>query len=112
MSQQRRQSFKGGRGSKEKINQKSVGKKIEEKKHLSFWEDDMRDPCGSSILNVSKAARDPKKRQNSQKLGVKITPRKERFIVHRGWHEGPISEQILQRSKAAGDQKKKEVARN
>jgi hypothetical protein len=36
MSQQRRQSFKGGRGSKEKINQKSVGKKIEEKKHLSF----------------------------------------------------------------------------
>jgi hypothetical protein len=28
MSQQRRQRFKDGRGSKEKINQKSVGKKI------------------------------------------------------------------------------------
>jgi hypothetical protein len=36
MSQQRRQRYKGGRGSKEKINQKSVGKKIKENKHLLF----------------------------------------------------------------------------
>jgi hypothetical protein len=36
MSQQGRQRFKGGRGSKEKINKKSVGKNIHENKHLLF----------------------------------------------------------------------------
>jgi hypothetical protein len=36
MSQQRRQRFKGGRRSKEKISQKSVGKQIQEKKDLPF----------------------------------------------------------------------------
>jgi hypothetical protein len=36
MSQQRHQRFKGGRRSKEKISQKSVGKQIQEKKHLPF----------------------------------------------------------------------------
>jgi hypothetical protein len=43
MSQQRRQRFKGGRGWKEKINQKYVGKKSK-KRNISFKEDDMRDP--------------------------------------------------------------------
>jgi hypothetical protein len=68
MSQQRRQRFKGGRRSKEKISQKSVGKQIQEKKHLPFWEYDMRDPWGSSILNYFKAAGDQNKKGNSQKL--------------------------------------------
>jgi hypothetical protein len=36
MSQQRHQRFKGGRRSKEKISQKSVGKQNQEKKHLPF----------------------------------------------------------------------------
>jgi hypothetical protein len=47
-------------------------------------EDDMWDRPANSVLIVSEGAGDQKKKANSQKLGVKITPRKETFIVPRG----------------------------
>jgi hypothetical protein len=55
MTLQHPQRFQGGRGSNEKeIAKKQRVKKIEEKKLLLFVVDDMWDPWGSSILNVSK----------------------------------------------------------
>ena len=56
----------GDRNKKKAKNQ--LVNKIQEMKHLPFWEDDMRDPWGSIILNDSKAAGDQKKKGNSQKL--------------------------------------------
>jgi hypothetical protein len=63
---------------------------------LASWlyiEDDMRAPCVSSLLNVSKAAVDQKKKEIAKIRGWKINPTKERFIVHGGWHLGPTSQQ-------------------
>ena len=79
MSQQRRQRFQGGRRSKEKISQKSVGKQNQEKKQLPFWGDDMRDPWGSSILNYSKAAGDQKKKEIAENQRVKNKSNKGNF---------------------------------
>jgi hypothetical protein len=79
MSQQRRQRFQGGRRSKEKMSQKSVGKQNQEKKQLPFWGDDMRDPWGSSILNYSKAAGDQKKKEIAENQRVKNKSNKGNF---------------------------------
>jgi hypothetical protein len=58
-------------GSKEKGNsQKAEGEKIEEKKLLLFIVDDMWDPLGSSILNVSKAAGDRNKKKIAKNQSV------------------------------------------
>jgi hypothetical protein len=54
-----------------KCGQRSKEQKIQERKHLFYIEDDMWDPFCSSVLNVDKAAGDRKKRQSSQKSGVK-----------------------------------------
>jgi alkyl hydroperoxide reductase subunit AhpF len=45
--------------------------KIQERKQLSFREDDMGNPFCSSVLNVKKAAGNPKKKPSSQILRVK-----------------------------------------
>jgi hypothetical protein len=55
---------------------------IQKKKLLLYIEYDMRIPLGSSILNVSKAAWDQKKKGNSQKAEGENNPRQETFILH------------------------------
>ena len=49
---------------------------------MSFREYDIWDPFASSVLDVSKAAGDPKKKPISHKSGAKNNPIKETFIVH------------------------------
>ena len=49
-----------------------------------FIEADMWDPRASSVLNVSKAAGDQKKKEIAKNQRVKKNPRIETFIVHRG----------------------------
>ena len=61
--QQRSQRFKGGMRSKEKGNPR--------KETLLYKEDDMRVPFCSSGLNVSKAARDQKKKEVARNQRVK-----------------------------------------
>jgi hypothetical protein len=46
-----------------------------------YIEDDMRGPCVSSLINVSKAAGDQKKKEIAKNKRVKKNPRKETFIV-------------------------------
>jgi hypothetical protein len=71
MTLQHPQRFQGGRGSNEKeIAKKQRVKKIEEKKLLLFIVDDMWDPLGSSILNVSKAAGDRNKKKIAKNQSV------------------------------------------
>ena len=41
-------------------------------------------PISSSGVNVSKAARDQKKKEVARNQGVKKNPRIERILVHRG----------------------------
>jgi hypothetical protein len=62
--QQRFQRFKCGLRSKEKeSSQKLGGKKTPKKESWLYIEDDMRVPWVSSLLNVSKAAGDQKKKE-------------------------------------------------
>ena len=70
MRQQRRQRFKGGRGWKEKINQKSVGKKFM-KRNIYRSE---RLTCGTMRQQHPqrfKGSRGSKEKESSQKLGGK-----------------------------------------
>jgi hypothetical protein len=85
-------------------------KKYKKRKHLSFWEDDMRDPWGSSILNVSKSAWDRKKKASDIISGAKNNPRKETLLYIEDDMRVPFCSSGLNVSKAAQDQKKNEAA--
>ena len=69
-------------------------------------EDDMRVAWANSLLNVSKGAGDQKKKASQKSEGEK-KPRKWTFIVHRGWHAGPMSLQVPQRFKRGMRSKEK-----
>jgi hypothetical protein len=67
--------------------------------------------CASSVLIVSKAVGDPKKKANSQKSGVKKS-KKRNIIVHRGWHVGPMSQQRPQFQRRHRIERKRQVTKN
>ena len=67
------------------------GKKNPRKETLLYIEDDMWVPWASTLLNVSEVAWDRKKKESDRISGAKNNPRKETFIVHRGWHMGPTN---------------------
>ena len=75
---------------KRQVTKFEVPKKTPRKESWLHIEDDMRVPFSSSGLNVSKAARDQKKKEVARNQGVKKNPRIERILVHRGWHAGPM----------------------
>jgi hypothetical protein len=72
----------------------------------------MRDPWASSLLNVSKAAWDRKKKASDKISGAKDNPRKETLLYIEDDMWVPFCSSGLNVCNAAWDQKKKKVASN
>jgi hypothetical protein len=72
----------------------------------------MRVPICSSLLNVSEATCDRKKKASNQISGAKNNSKKETFIVLEDDMRVPFCSSGPNVSKAAQEQKKNEVARN
>jgi hypothetical protein len=89
-----------------KCGQRSKEKKIQERKHLFYIEDDLRDPRASSFLNVSEAAYTERKRQVTKYQEPKIIQEKN-IIVQRGCHAGPILQQRYHRLRGCTASKEK-----